>query len=62
MIEDILHALPAHLWCDPYLDDLTCHGTSIQSVWEATLAVIKLITDAGIMVNMKKCKLLVRRF
>ena len=62
MIEDILSALSLDLKCEPYLDDLTCHGTSIPEVWASTLGVIKAITDAGIMINMKKCKLLVRRF
>lgn len=62
MVEDLIYNADPSLKCEPYLDDLTAHGCDLKQVWDDTLRIIKVLTDAGIMINMKKCKLLVRRF
>ena len=46
---------------ESFFDDSTTHGTTWQEVWEHTLETIRLLVEEGIMVNIKKCKLLVSR-
>ena len=42
-----------------YLDDIVIYGTQALQVWAETLIVLKRLTDAGFMINVKKCKFLV---
>ena len=46
---------------EPYLDDLTPHGTQWRKVWEDTMITLRLLVEEGIMINIKKCKFLVER-
>jgi hypothetical protein len=41
-----------------YLDDVTAHGNTWQKVWQDTLRVLRVLTAAGFMVNLRKCKFL----
>ncbi len=41
-----------------YLDDITAHGNKWQKVWQDTLRVLRVLTSAGFMVNLRKCKFL----
>ena len=41
-----------------YLDDVTAHGTCWKSVWSDTVKVLRVLTEAGFMVNLRKCKFL----
>ena len=40
-----------------YLDDITVHGDTLEQVMEDTLEVIRRLTKAGFMINLKKSKL-----
>ena len=42
-----------------YLDDIVIYGTQAQQVWAETLIVLKRLTDACFIINVKKCKFLV---
>ena len=63
------HVMEDLLWRSPKTDlstqaffyDLTAHGDNIQEVWEDTLETFRLLAEEGIMINVKKCKLLVSR-
>lgn len=44
-----------------YLDDITAHGTSWEGVWKDTLTMLRVLTSAGFMVNLRKCKFLATR-
>lgn len=44
-----------------YLDDVTAHGQEWPQVWADTMKVLKLLTDAGFMVNLRKCVFLAPR-
>jgi hypothetical protein len=44
VMEDILYARGEDIPCEPYLDDLTIHGTNWEAVWKHTLRVLELIT------------------
>ena len=46
---------------EPYLDDLTCHGTCEEKVWHDTLRTFEILQQEGIMVNLRKCKFLCSR-
>lgn len=46
---------------ESFFDDTTIYGSSWSEVWEDTLEAIRLITEEGIMINVKKCKFLVTR-
>ena len=61
-MEELINTAQPPLECEPYLDDLTCHGNTLEEVWQATLRCLDVVTQEGIMINMKKCKFLVRRF
>ena len=37
-----------------YLDDIVVHGSTPQEVWELTLTVIRRLTEAGFMINLRK--------
>jgi hypothetical protein len=41
-----------------YLDDVTAHGNNWREVWRDTLRVLRVLTQAGFMVNLRKCKFL----
>ena len=41
-----------------YLDDVTAHGNDWRAVWQDTLRVLRVLTQAGFMVNLRKCKFL----
>jgi hypothetical protein len=41
-----------------YLDDVTTHGGAWESVWDDTLKVLRVLTGAGFMVNLRKCQFL----
>ena len=43
-----------------YLDNLKMQGEHWHSCWHRTLEVLEALTNAGFMVNLRKCKLLVR--
>ena len=61
VMEEIINTTSHAIKCEPYLDDLTCHGTTLSEVWSDTIQCLQLITAQGIMINMKKCKLLTSR-
>ena len=42
-----------------YLDDIVIYGTNPALVWAETLLVLKRLTSAGFMINIKKCRFLV---
>jgi Reverse transcriptase (RNA-dependent DNA polymerase) len=41
-----------------YLDDVTTHGSKWEQVWEDTVTVLRVLTRAGFMVNLRKCQFL----
>lgn len=57
MVDTILGGDPK-LSAVAYIDDVTAHGTTWEQVWEDTLQVLKMLTSAGFMVNLRKCKFL----
>lgn len=59
-MEEIIARKPG-LSTEPYLDDLTSHGRDWRQVWKDTLATFELLAEEGIMINIKKCKLLTTR-
>ena len=63
MVETILSrsSLP-NFSAEGYFDDLTVHHDSDwQMVWRDTVEVIRLLSEEGIMINLKKCQFLVPR-
>ena len=42
-----------------YFDDIVIYGTDPSVVWAETLLVLKRLTSAGFMINIKKCRFLV---
>ncbi len=39
-----------------FVDDLTALGYNWKDVWEWTLLILKIVTEAGFMVNLSNCK------
>ena len=44
-----------------FVDDLTARGHNWKDVWGWTLVILQIITGAGFMVNLSKCKFCVPR-
>ena len=59
-MEDLLSKYP-DLSTLPFFDDLTPHGKVIWDVWHDTIRTFCILCEEGIMINIKKCKLLVPR-
>ncbi len=57
VIDTLLGRVPG-LSAVGYLDDVTAHGNEWGQVWLDTLRVLRVLTDAGFMVNLRKCKFL----
>ena len=41
-----------------YLDDITTHRNGWEKVWSDTLCILKVLTEAGFMINLRKCHFL----
>ena len=61
-MECLCHREGEELSTEPYLDDLSPHGMTWQEVWEDTLRTLRILTEEGIMINVRKCKFLVDRY
>ena len=61
MVEDLISKSPLENFsAEGYFDDLTCHHPdSWQRVWRDSVEILRLLSEEGIMVNLKKCKFLV---
>jgi hypothetical protein len=57
VVDQVLGRSP-NLTAVAYIDDITAHGTHWEQVWEDTLEVLRVLTQAGFMVNLRKCKFL----
>ena len=58
VIDTELGKMPPSVKRVAYLDDVTTYGDDWPEVWEDTLAVLRQLTGAGFMINLKKCKFL----
>ena len=58
MVESVL-GRDVSLSTEGFYDDLTAHGNSWEKVWEDTIKTLYLLAEEGIMINIKKCRLLV---
>jgi hypothetical protein len=44
-----------------FADDCTAHGNGWKDVWNDTIKILRILTSAGFMVNLRKCNFLKTR-
>ena len=58
-MDDLLRNIPGGVRAEVYFDDIHPHGDSVQQVWKDTVRCVGAITSSRMMINLKKCILLV---